>query len=187
VQQYILRLSSWTLRGVQYTTVKYRTRNSHILFRHYQSDASKASSQPESEPGQIISIFLHSGVSTPHSTSPNLCLCVRPYLPLRPELSDMDQMYRRFGFAGGFLCKRELGASLSLQALSPNVAVTPLLIKEHQVLQCSCTYFPWTEYVYLCTSRMKRLRISRTAHTGHRRCFCRKPRYGAMMCSPCDL
>jgi hypothetical protein len=178
-------LDKFSLRGVQYTTVKYRTRNSHILFRHYQSDASKAPSQPESEPGQIISIFLHSGVSTPHSASPNLCLCVRPYLSLQPELSDMDQMYRRFGFAGGFLCKREFGPPIIIEPSSiiSHVAVTPLLIKGHQVLHI----LPMDRVCLSLYFKNERLRILRTAHTGPRRCYSRRPQYGAMMCSLCVL
>ena len=136
-------LDKFSLRGVQYSTAKYRTRNSHILFGHHQADAPNVSSQSLPEPGQIIYIFLHSGVSTtPHTTSPNqplhpdLYLCVRPYLPLQPELSNMDQMYRRFGFAGGFLCRREPAPLIVIEpsSLISHVAVTPLLIREHQVL-----------------------------------------------------
>ena len=133
-------LDKFSLRGVQYSTAKYRTRNSHIIFGHHQSDAPRVLSQPE--PGQIIDIFLHSGVSTPHIASPkqplhpDLYLCVRPYFPLQPELSDMDKTYRRFGFAGGFLCRRELAPLIIIEPSSiiSHVAVTPFLIKEHQVL-----------------------------------------------------
>jgi hypothetical protein len=105
-------LDKISLQGVQYSTVKYRAHNSHILFGCHQSDTSKAPSQPE--PGQIMYIFLHSGVSTPRTAPPkhnpyhpNLYLCMQPHLSLQPEHSSMDQMYRRFGFAGGFLCRRE--------------------------------------------------------------------------------
>jgi hypothetical protein len=129
-------LDNFSLRGVQYSTEKYRTRNSHIIFPHHQSDGPRAPSQAES--GQIIHIFLH---STPHATSPkhNLYLCVRPYLSLQPEFSNMDQMYRRFGFAGGFLCQmdsRELAPLVIIEPSSiiSHAAVTPLLINEHQVL-----------------------------------------------------
>ena len=131
-------LDKFSLRGVQYSTAKYRTCNSHILFGHCRLGAPKAPSQPE--PGQIIYIFLHSGVSTPHIAPPKhkplLYLCVRPYLSLQPELSNMDRMYRRFGFAGGFLCRRELAPPIIIKPSSiiSHVAVTPLLIKEHQVL-----------------------------------------------------
>jgi hypothetical protein len=138
-------LDKFSLQGVQYSTMNYRTRNSHILFRHNQSDASKAPSQPE--PGQITHIFLHSGVSAPHTAlrttpptrrplHPDLYLCVQPYLSLQPELSNMDQMYRKFGFAGGFLCRRELATPIVIEPSSiiSHVAVTPLLIKEHHML-----------------------------------------------------
>jgi hypothetical protein len=138
-------LDKFSLRGVQYSTINHRTRNSHILFRHSQSDASKAPSQPE--PGQIMYIFLHSGVSTPHTAlrtappahkplHPDLYLCVRPYLSLQPELSNMDQMYRKFGFAGGFLCRRKLATPIIIEPSSiiSHVAVTPLVIKEHPML-----------------------------------------------------
>jgi hypothetical protein len=145
-------LDKFSLRGVQYSTEKYRTRNSHIIFRHHQLDGPRAPSQAES--GQIIHVFLH---STPHATvatSPkhNLYLCVRPYLSLQPEFSNMDQMYRRFGFAGGFLCRtdsRELAPLIIIEPSSiiSHAAVTPLLINEHQVLHilpmdrvCSYSY-----------------------------------------------
>ena len=136
-------LDKFSLRGVQYSTAKYRARNSHILFAQHQADTpNHPNVSSQSEPGQIIYIFLHSGVYTPHTAlpeqplHPDLYLCVRPYLPLQPELSNMDQMYRRFGFAGGFLCRRELAPLIIIEpsSLISHVAVTPLLIKEHQVL-----------------------------------------------------
>jgi hypothetical protein len=48
----------------------------------------------------------------------------------------MDQMYRKFGFAGGFLCRRELAAPIIIEPSSviSHVAVTPLAIEEHRVL-----------------------------------------------------
>jgi hypothetical protein len=129
-------LDKFSLRGVQYSTEKSRMRNSHIIFRHHQSDGPRAPGQAES--GQIIHVFLH---STLHATSPehNLYLCVRPYLSLQPEFSNMDQMYRRFGFAGGFLCRRDSRELAPLIIIEPSsiishAAVTPLLINEHQVL-----------------------------------------------------
>jgi hypothetical protein len=70
-------LDKFSLRGVQYSTVKYRMHNSHIVFGHYQLDTSKAPSQPEL--GQIIYIFLHPGVSTPHTTPSK-------HKPLHPDL-----------------------------------------------------------------------------------------------------
>lgn len=126
-------LDKFSLRGVQYSTEKSRMRNSHIIFRHHQSDAPS-----QAESGQIIHVFLH---STPHATSHehNLYLCVRPYLSLQPEFSNMDQMYRRFGFAGGFLCRtdsRELAPLIIIEPSSviSHAAVTPLVINGQQVL-----------------------------------------------------
>ena len=59
-------LDSFSLRGVQYSTVSHRTRNSHILFHPLQlSDASAAPNLPE--PGQITHIFLHALPPSPHS------------------------------------------------------------------------------------------------------------------------
>jgi hypothetical protein len=136
-------LDKFSLRGVQYSTEKYRTRNSHILFRHRQSDGPETPSQPEPGPGQIIHIFLH---FTPPTTSPkhkpldpDIYLCVQPYIFLQPEFSNMDQMYRRFGFAGGFLCRRDSREHAPFIIIEPSsiishVAVTPLLINKHQVL-----------------------------------------------------
>ncbi len=134
-------LDKFSLRGVQYSTMSCRRRNSHILFRRFQSDTSRAPSQPE--PGQIIHIFLHSLAPTHHARlydssplHPVLYVCVQPYHSLRPELSDLDQMYRRFDFAGGFLCRRELAPLVVIEPSSiiSHAAVTPLLIKEHEVL-----------------------------------------------------
>jgi len=137
-------LDSFSLRGVQYSTMSYRTRNSHILFRPFQpGSASKALGH--SKPGQITHIFLHSLPSSPHSRAqaaqggsrrPDVYLCVQPYSFLQPELCDTDRMYRRFGFAGGFLCQRELAPIIVIEP--PNivchVAVTPLNIKGHPLL-----------------------------------------------------
>lgn len=163
-------LDKFSLQGVQYSTVKYRARNSHILFGRHQSDTSKAPSQPE--PGQIMYIFLHSGVSTPRTAHPkhnpyhpNLYLCVRPHLSLQPEHSSMDRMYRRFGFAGGFLCRREFAPPIVIEPSSiiSHVAVTPLLIKEHQVLHI----LPMDRVGLSSYHENEILRIARTAHAGH--------------------
>jgi hypothetical protein len=146
-------LDKFSLRGVQYSTEKYKTRNSHILFRHHQSDTPKVPSQLV--PGQIIYIFLHSSVSTPYATPsehkplhPDLYLSVQPYLSIQAELSNMDQMYRKFGFAGGFLCRREFSPPIIIEPSSiiSHIAVTPLLIKDHEVLHIlpmdRVRYFP---------------------------------------------
>jgi len=133
-------LDKFSLRGVQYSTVSSRTRNSHILFRNLQSDACNVPSEPE--PGQITHVFLHSGIPTSRTLPkrkplyPDVYICVRPYLSLQPELSNMDQMYRRFGFAGGFLCRRELASPVIIcpSSIISHVAVTPLHIKGHPVL-----------------------------------------------------
>ena len=121
-------LDKFSLRGIQYSTVKYRSRNSHVLFRRHQPDAPEGLGQPE--PGQITCI-LHSG--PPH---PGLYVCVQPYLSLQPELSNVDQVYRGFGFAGGFLCRRELAPPVIVEppSIISHVAVTPLLIKEQQAM-----------------------------------------------------
>jgi len=135
-------LNSFSLRGVQYSTISHRTRNSHILFRSSQSgSASKAPGH--SKPGQITHIFFHSLALSPHSRAaqgnthrPDVYLCVQPYGSLQPELSDTDRMYRRFGFAGGFLCQRELGPIIVIEppSIISHVAVTPLNIKGYPLL-----------------------------------------------------
>src|SRR6266702_3277185 len=97
------------------------------------------------KPSQITHIFLHSLPSSPHSHAqaaqggshhPDVYLCVQLYSFLQPKLSDTNQMYRRFGFAGGFLCQRELAPIIVIEP--PNivchVAVTPLNIKGHPLL-----------------------------------------------------
>jgi hypothetical protein len=153
-------LDKFSLRGVEYSTVECRIRNSHVLFRHFEPDASN---QPE--PGQITHIFLHSFVSTsprpPKNNEPlhpGIYLCVRPYVSLQPELSNIDQMYRRFGFAGGFLCRRELAPPIIIEpcGIISHVAVTPLDVEEHHVLHI----LPMDRVRFsLCTSGAKRLRI----------------------------
>jgi hypothetical protein len=132
-------LGKFSLRGVQYSTVSCRARNSYILFRNFQSDSCNGPSEPE--PGQITHIFIHSGVSTSHTPSkqplhPDVYICVQPYLSLQPELNEMDQMYRKFGFAGGFLCRKEHASPVIIypSSIISHVAVTPLHIKGYPVL-----------------------------------------------------
>jgi len=133
-------LDKFSLRGVEYSTVRCRIRNSHVLFRHFEPDTSRASNQPES--GQITHIS--SIPLFPHHTPflnikplhPGFYLCVRPYLSLQPELSNIDEMYRRFGFAGGFLCRRELAPPIIIEpcGIISHIAVTPLDVEEHHVM-----------------------------------------------------
>ena len=134
-------LDSFSLRGVQYSTVSHRTRNSHILFHPLQlSDASTAPNLPE--PGQITHIFLHALPPSPHSITTQggpplgVYLCVRPYGHLKPEFSDFDQMYRRFGFAGGFLRQRELTGPIIIEPSSviSHFAATSVDIKGYPLL-----------------------------------------------------
>jgi hypothetical protein len=158
-------LDKFSLRGVQYSTGSCRTRNSHILFRNPQLDACNGPSEPQ--PGQITHIFLHFGVPTSHTLSkpkckprhPDVYICVRPYLSLQPELSNVDQMYRRFGFAGGFLCRRELASPVIIYPsnIISHVAVTPFHIKGYPVLHI----LPMDRVRRCClyTSKMKRLKI----------------------------
>lgn len=158
-------LDKFSLRGVQYSTVSCRTRNSHILFRNLPLDACNGPSEPQ--PGQITHVFFHSGVSTSHTLPkprckplhPDVYICVRPYLSLQPELSNVDQMYRRFGFAGGFLCRRELASPVIIypSSIISHVAVTPLHIKGYPVLHI--LPMDRVRRRCLCTSKMKRLRV----------------------------
>lgn len=106
-------LDSFSLQGVQYLTKNYRMHNSHILFWSIQGDASMAPGH--SMPSQITHIFLHSLPPSLHSCTTQgsfhcqaVYVCVQPYGSLQPKLRDTDQTYRKFGFAGGFLCQREL-------------------------------------------------------------------------------
>jgi hypothetical protein len=130
-------LDKFSLRGVQYSTATCRTRDSHVFFR----------SPPMSTPqaGQITHIFLHSYVPAPRSPAsrgqphhPSVYLCVRPYATLQPslELNKIDQMYRQFGFAGGFLCGKGFAPPVIIEPSSiiSHVAVTPLHISGHEVL-----------------------------------------------------
>ena len=134
----VITMNKFSFRGVEYSTASCRTRNSHILFR------SPGSANPL-DSGQITYIFFKSQVSTACSIAasgqphhPPVYVCVRPYVTLQanPQFSGMDQMYRRFGFAGGFLCWREVAPQVVIKPSSiiSHVAVTPLQIGEHQML-----------------------------------------------------
>jgi hypothetical protein len=135
-------LDSFSLRGVQYSTKSYRTRNSHILFRSFQSGS--ASMAPhQSMPGQITHVFLYIVPLSPNSSAaqggphrPAVYVSVQPYGSLQPELSNMDRMYRRFGFAGGFLCRREIAPVVIIEPsnIVSHVAITPLCINGHPLL-----------------------------------------------------
>jgi hypothetical protein len=136
----VITMNKFSFRGVEYSTATCRTRNSHVFFR------SPGSANPL-DSGQIIYIFFKSQVPTARSIAASaqpqhspVYVCVRPYVTLQtntnPQLSGMDQMYRRFGFAGGFLCWREVAPPIVIKPSSiiSHVAVTPLQIGEHQVL-----------------------------------------------------
>ncbi|KAH9953228.1 hypothetical protein BC827DRAFT_165435 [Russula dissimulans] len=133
-------LDKFSFRGVQYSTVSSRTRNSHVLFRPFKLDSSEPLTNLQ--PGQIIHAFLHSQINTcaqedkgrVHHSS--ICLCIQPYLSVQPELSDVDKSYRRFGPAGGFLSARTLGSPVIVDASSiiSHVAVTLLEIRGYEVL-----------------------------------------------------
>ena len=134
-------LDKFSLRGVQYSTAGSRTRNSHVFFRlPPQVDASESLAHPE--PGQITDIFLHSQFGTPEargetrSHKPSIYLCIRPYVPLRSDLSDVDKSYRQFGFAGGFLSERVLGAPMVVDysSIISHIAVTPMKIRGCEIL-----------------------------------------------------
>jgi hypothetical protein len=134
-------LDKFSFRGVQYSTASSRTRNSHVLFSPPKLDSSESLTNPE--PGQIIHAFLHSQINTHRAQEDegrvrysSICLCIRPYLPVQPELSDVDKSYRRFGSAGGFLLAQTLGPPVIVDASSiiSHVAVTPLKIRGYQVL-----------------------------------------------------
>ena len=134
-------LDKFSFRGVQYSTARSRTHNSHVLFRPPKLDSSESLTNPE--PGQIIHAFLHSQINTYHAQEDegrvhysSICLCIQPYLPIQPELSDVDKSYRRFGTAGGFLLAQTLGPPVIVNASSiiSHMAVTPLKIREYEVL-----------------------------------------------------
>jgi hypothetical protein len=137
-------MNSISLRGVQYSTTNYRTRNSHVLFRPFRlGSTTTGKALGHSKPGQITHIFLHSLSPSPSSPTadgsshnPYVYLVVQPYGSLQAELGDTDQMYRRFGFAGGFLCSRELGPTIIIEPsnIISHVAVTPQYIKGHPLL-----------------------------------------------------
>lgn len=130
-------LDKFSLRGVQYSTATCRARDSHIFFRL------SAPARPVS--GQITHIFLYSHVPAVRSSTtpgqphhPSVYLCVRPYASLQPisELEKIDQVYRQFGFAGGFLCMKDFAPLIVLEPSSiiSHVAVTPLHINGYEVV-----------------------------------------------------
>src|SRR5258708_6899964 len=134
-------LDKFSFQGVQYSTMRSWTCNNHILFRPPKLDSSE--SLTNLEPGQIIHAFLHSQINTYRAQEDegrvhysSICLCIQPYLPIQPELSDVDKSYRRFGTAGGFLLAQTLGPPVIVNASSiiSHMAVTPLKIREYEVL-----------------------------------------------------
>jgi hypothetical protein len=134
-------LDKFSFRGVQYSTASYRICNSHVLFRPPKLDSTESLTKPE--PGQIIHAFLHYQTQVHRAPEdeaqvhhPSICLCIQPYLPVQPELKDVDESYQRFGFAGGFLSTRKLGLPIIIDAPSiiSHVAITPLEIRGHEVL-----------------------------------------------------
>jgi hypothetical protein len=132
-------LDKFSFRGVQYSTTSSRTCNSRVLFRPPKLDSFESS-----EPGQIIHAFLHPQINTRLAREDaegqvrysSICLCIQPFVPVQPELSDVDKSYRRFGFAGGFLSAQTLGPPVIVDASSiiSHVAVTPLKIRGYEVL-----------------------------------------------------
>ena len=83
-------------------------------------------------------IFLHSQVSTieaweeeRQSHHLSIYLCIQPYVPLWLELSNVNDSYRKFGFAGGFLSEWALGAPIVVDysSIISHVAVTPVEIR----------------------------------------------------------
>ena len=140
-------LDSFSLRGVQYSTASRRVRDSHVFFQPLQPQSEMSKPPPSPEPGQITHIFLHPHVPAPRCPDPpgqrhhpSVYVCVRPYASLQPssepELSNVDQMYRRFGFAGGFLYMNDFAPSIIIEPsnIVSHVAVTPLKISGHRVL-----------------------------------------------------
>lgn len=137
-------LDKFSFRGVQYSTASCRIRNSHILFQPLKPDSTESLAKPE--PGQITYAFLHyqtrvdlhrAPENEEQAHYPSICLCIRPYLPaLQPELKGVDESYRRFGFAGGFLSAQKLGPPIIVEASSiiSHVAITPLEIRGFEVL-----------------------------------------------------
>ena len=140
-------LDRFSLRGVQYSTASRRARDSHVFFQSPQPLSEMLKPPPSPEPGQITHIFLHPNVPAPRCPSspgrrhnPSVYICVRPYTSLQPspepELSNIDQMYRRFGFAGGFLYRNDFAPPIIIEPsnIISHVAVTPLNIGGHRVL-----------------------------------------------------
>ena len=140
-------LDRFSLRGVQYSTASRRARDSHVFFRspHPRSEMSKPPPNPEA--GQITHIFLRPHILAAHcSVSPgqlhhqSVYISVRPYASLHPisdpELGNIDQMYRRFGFAGGLLYRNNFAPHIVIEPsnIISHVAVTPLKIGGHRVV-----------------------------------------------------
>ena len=139
-------LDKFSLHGVQYSTESRLKRDSHVFFRSPQSQET-STLPPGPVPGQITHIFLDPHDHAPRcSVSPgqrnhtSVYVCVRPYASLQPgqdpELSNIDKMYRRFGFSGGFLYRDEFETPIIVEPSSiiSHVAVTPLQICGHGVL-----------------------------------------------------
>ena len=133
-------LDKFSLRGVQYSTATCRSRDSRVLFQSPHLEVSRSQARPK--PGQITHIFFYPDV--PIHLSPqrqnhlSMYICVQPYSTLEPniELNQVDEMYRQFGFAGGFLCRDQPSPPIIIEPSSiiSHVAVTPLRVCEYKVL-----------------------------------------------------
>ncbi len=140
-------LDRFSLCGVQYSTASHRAHDSHVFFQPPLPLSEMSELKPSPEPGQITHIFLHPQALAPccptspgQHHQPPIYVCVRPYASLQtspePELGNIDQMYRQFGFAGGFLCKNNFLPPIIIEPsnIISHVAVTPLKIGGHRVL-----------------------------------------------------
>ena len=100
----VLSVDKISIHGVCYgTSVSPKFRNSSIVFRT--SDPQPANIRTQ-KAGSIQAIFQHTHQSPDMVQIKALYLVVREYLPLNTSNGRVDP-YRKFGFAGGFLCKRQ--------------------------------------------------------------------------------
>ena len=90
----VLELSKISIRGVVYASEKALPRDSNIIFKREGGSSSRV--------GSIKSIFRLSYPTPAGPVADETLLLVQQYLPFMDQ--EIQHMYTRFGFAGGFLC-----------------------------------------------------------------------------------
>jgi hypothetical protein len=89
-----LQLEKVSIRGIMYAGTDSLPRDSYIIFQK----------KKETRPGQIVRIFSHTHTRSDGTIVASHYLVVSPFSTLNSADSNRLDKFRKFGFAGGFLC-----------------------------------------------------------------------------------